>query len=190
MEPDVAARAIPTSQEAFMATRRKAAKARASTRRTSSRSAMKKVVRRARPAPKPGPSLEFNHVMIYTTDLTRALAFYEGALGFVVIDTYPGTYTRLKSPGGTTIALHVAGEGRTIDPRTQGLRLYFEVAGTRRTGAKNLVSFCNELTERGVTFVQAPTLMPWGWTHAYLRDPDGHELSLYWAGSSRLRKKR
>jgi hypothetical protein len=30
--------------------------------------------------------------------------------------------------------------------------------------------------------------MPWGWTHAYLNDPDGHEVSLYWAGVKRLRK--
>jgi hypothetical protein len=25
-------------------------------------------------------------------------------------------------------------------------------------------------------------MMPWGWRHAYLNDPDGHEISLYWAG--------
>jgi hypothetical protein len=30
--------------------------------------------------------------------------------------------------------------------------------------------------------------MPWGWKHAYLDDPDGHELSLYWAGKKRLQK--
>jgi hypothetical protein len=32
--------------------------------------------------------------------------------------------------------------------------------------------------------------MPWGWQHAYLRDPDGHQLSLYWAGPKRFRKTR
>jgi hypothetical protein len=30
--------------------------------------------------------------------------------------------------------------------------------------------------------------MPWGWRHAYLRDPDGHEVSLYWAGKARFKK--
>jgi hypothetical protein len=30
--------------------------------------------------------------------------------------------------------------------------------------------------------------MPWGWEHAYLNDPDGHEVSLYWAGDKRFRK--
>jgi hypothetical protein len=30
--------------------------------------------------------------------------------------------------------------------------------------------------------------MPWGWRHAYLDDPDGHEVSLYWAGRKRFQK--
>jgi hypothetical protein len=28
--------------------------------------------------------------------------------------------------------------------------------------------------------------MPWGWTHAYLTDPEGHEISLYSAGEARF----
>ena len=31
-------------------------------------------------------------------------------------------------------------------------------------------------------------MMPWGWRHAYLNDPDGHEISLYWAGENRMQK--
>jgi hypothetical protein len=31
-------------------------------------------------------------------------------------------------------------------------------------------------------------MMPWGWKHAYLSDPDGHELSLYRAGAKRFQK--
>jgi hypothetical protein len=27
-----------------------------------------------------------------------------------------------------------------------------------------------------------------GWTHAYLNDPDGHEVSLYSAGQKRLKR--
>jgi hypothetical protein len=29
-----------------------------------------------------------------------------------------------------------------------------------------------------------PEVMPWGWKHAYLDDPDGHEVSLDWADKS------
>jgi catechol 2,3-dioxygenase-like lactoylglutathione lyase family enzyme len=119
--------------------------------------------------------------MIYTTRLPEALGFYRDALGFRVVDMYPGAYARLTSPaGGTTIALHVVDDGQVMEARTEGLRLYFEVQG--------LDSFCDALARRGVTIDKMPEDMPWGWRHAYLRDPDGHEISLYWAGKARFAK--
>lgn len=126
-------------------------------------------------------AVEFNHAMIYTNELERALRFYRDALGFKAVDTYPGAYARLKSPsGGTTIALHVVDSGQMMNTTTEGLRLYFEV--------KRLDAFCEALEKKGVKFDQMPRDMPWGWKHAYLRDPDGHEISLYWAGKARFLK--
>jgi catechol 2,3-dioxygenase-like lactoylglutathione lyase family enzyme len=126
-------------------------------------------------------AVEFNHAMIYTTKLSRALKFYRDLLGFEVVDTYPGAYVRLKSPAGaTTIALHAVDSGQEMDPKTEGLRLYFEVA--------DLDALCKALEKKGVKFDQMPKDMPWGWKHAYLRDPDGHEISLYWAGEARFKK--
>ena len=127
-------------------------------------------------------ALEFNHAMIYTNGLARALTFYRDVLGFEVIDSFPGAYARLKSPGGaTTIALHTVEAGRApMDASCEGIRLYFEVEA--------LVPFCRALEKKGVKFDQLPKDMPWGWKHAYLRDPDGHEISLYWAGKARFRK--
>jgi catechol 2,3-dioxygenase-like lactoylglutathione lyase family enzyme len=123
--------------------------------------------------------ITFNHAMIYTADLDRALRFYGQALGFETVDSYPGAYARLKSPAGsTTIALHVLEEGQRIDSSTEGLRLYFEV--------QDLDALCEALRSEGVEFDQMPQTMPWGWRHAYLRDPDGHQISLYWAGEARL----
>ena len=125
--------------------------------------------------------VEFNHAMIYTTKLSRTLEFYRDSLGFEVVDTYPGAYVRLKSPAGvTTIALHVVDSGQKMNAKTEGLRLYFEV--------ERLDECCKVLEERGVKFDQMPKDMPWGWRHAYLRDPDGHEISLYWAGKARFQK--
>jgi catechol 2,3-dioxygenase-like lactoylglutathione lyase family enzyme len=118
--------------------------------------------------------------MIYVTELGRSLAFYRDALGFELIETYPGAYARLKSPSGTTsIALHVLDPGMELDTRRQGMRLYFEI--------EPLEAFCAGLRAKGVRLKQAPKKMPWGWTHAYLDDPDGHEISLYWAGANRFR---
>jgi catechol 2,3-dioxygenase-like lactoylglutathione lyase family enzyme len=121
----------------------------------------------------------FNHAMIYTADLGRALEFYQSALGFGLLQQEGPYYARLKSPtGSTTIALHKLEPGRTAS--SDGIRLYFEVKG--------LAAFCRKLAARGVTIREMPKKMPWGWTHAYLDDPDGHEVSLYWAGEARLKR--
>lgn len=124
-------------------------------------------------------ALEFNHAMIYVTDLRRSLKFYRDRLGFEVIETYPGAYARLKSPKGkTTIALHLLEKGKKLAPESEGVRLYFEV--------RELDDLCRELSKKKVVFDQMPETMPWGWRHAYLRDPDGHEISLYRAGRKRF----
>ena len=125
-------------------------------------------------------AVEFNHAMVYTRDLERALAFYRDLLGFEPIETQPPSYARLRSPKGhQTIGLHAVRDGQALDPRREGVRLYFEV--------RDLDALCERLAAQGVRFSQMPKDMEWGWRHAYLTDPDGHELSLYWAGERRLR---
>lgn len=127
-----------------------------------------------------GPALEFNHAMIYVRDVPRALDFYAGKLGFRVIEQFGDGYARLRSPAGRgTIALHALGEG-VHSTGAADIRLYFET--------KQLDALCRKLAAAGVTIKKMPQQMPWGWRHAYLDDPDGHEISLYWAGAKRLRK--
>jgi catechol 2,3-dioxygenase-like lactoylglutathione lyase family enzyme len=140
------------------------------------------------PAKAPAPAadegkLSFNHAMIYVKDVERGVNFYRGWLGFKLIEDfrYEGrpVYARLRAPGGDgTIALHQAGPGASVT--SDGVRLYFEV--------RDLDDFCRGLQKRGFYFTQLPTMMPWGWRHAYLNDPAGHEISLYWAGENRMKK--
>jgi catechol 2,3-dioxygenase-like lactoylglutathione lyase family enzyme len=137
---------------------------------------------RRRSGARTGPALEFNHAMIYVREVPRALDFYAGKLGFRVIEQFGAGYARLRSPAGnTTIALHQLGED-VHSADAPGIRLYFE--------AKNLDAFCRRLATAGVHIKKMPQQMPWGWRHAYLDDPDGHEISLYWAGTKRLRTSR
>jgi catechol 2,3-dioxygenase-like lactoylglutathione lyase family enzyme len=135
------------------------------------------------PAPTPEDKLTFNHAMIYAKDVQRTLDFYREWLGFRLIEDfrYEGkpVYARLRAPGGDgTIALHQAGPGASV--ASDGVRLYFEV--------RDLDDFCRRLQKRGFYFTRLPTMMPWGWRHAYLNDPEGHEISLYWAGENRMQK--
>jgi catechol 2,3-dioxygenase-like lactoylglutathione lyase family enzyme len=127
--------------------------------------------------------LTFNHAMIYVKDVDRELRFYRDLLGFKLIEDfrYDGTpvYARLRAPGGDgTIALHQAGPAVSVS--SDGVRLYFEV--------RDLDNFCRKLQKKGFYITQLPRMMPWGWRHAYLNDPDGHEISLYWAGENRMKK--
>lgn len=125
----------------------------------------------------------FNHAMVYSRDVATALRFYVDKLGLKLLENFEhegrSVYARLKSPrGSTTIALHAVAPGDEL--RTGGIRLYFEVPDLER--------FCDRLESVGVQLSQKPKQMPWGWRHAYLDDPDGHEVSLYSAGAKRLRR--
>jgi predicted enzyme related to lactoylglutathione lyase len=133
--------------------------------------------------PESGEKLTFNHAMIYVKDVERGMRFYHDMMGFKLIEDfrYEGTpvYARLRAPGGDgTIALHLAGPGAPI--ASEGVRLYFEI--------RDLDGFCRKLQQKGFYITQLPRMMPWGWRHAYLNDPDGHEISLYWAGENRMQK--
>jgi len=139
--------------------------------------------KQAAAAPADEGKLTFNHAMIYTKDVGRAIQFYREWLGFKLIEDFQfegkSVYARLRAPGGDgTIALHQAGPGASV--ASDGVRLYFEI--------RDLDGFCRGLQRRGFYFTQLPTMMPWGWRHAYLNDPDGHEISLYWAGENRMKK--
>ena len=162
-----------------MAAKKKAAK------KAATKAAKKVVKAKAKARAKPaggGGALTFNHAMIYCRDVARSTAFYRDQLGFRVVDEYPSAYARLATPAGTTIALHCLEPGQQLVPSRSGVRLYFEV--------KELDAFCQQLATLGVAFEQMPKDMPWGWRHAYLHDPDGHDISLYWAGPARLKATR
>jgi catechol 2,3-dioxygenase-like lactoylglutathione lyase family enzyme len=127
--------------------------------------------------------LAFNQAMIYVKDVERGLVFYRDLLGFKLIEDFryenKPVYARLRAPGGDgTIALHQAGPGDSVS--SDGVRLYFEV--------RELDDFCRKLQQRNFYITKLPSMMPWGWRHAYLNDPDGHEISLYWAGENRMKK--
>ncbi len=127
--------------------------------------------------------LSFNHAMIYVKDVERALRFYHDLLGFKLIEDFRfenrPVYARLHAPGGDgTIALHQAGPADSV--ASDGVRLYFEI--------RDLDGFCHRLMKEHFYITKLPAMMPWGWRHAYLNDPDGHEISLYWAGENRMKK--
>ena len=163
------------------------AAARKAVKKASTPAAKKSTARTAKktpqPAPESGEKLTFNHAMVYARDVVRSMAFYRELLGFKLIEEFKHEgitlYARLRAPGGDgTIAIHLAGPGVSL--ASDGVRLYFEI--------RELDDFCRRLQTKGFYITQLPRMMPWGWRHAYLNDPDGHEISLYWAGEKRMQK--
>ena len=178
-----------TKKKSVPAARKVAKKAPAAKKKTkaaakTSRGSTKKLTKFATAAKAvPAAGLDFNHAMIYARDVGRGIGFYRDLLGFKLIEDFrfegQSVYARLRAPAGNgTIALHQASPGAPV--ASEGVRLYFEI--------EPLDEFCRKLQAKGFYITQMPRMMPWGWRHAYLNDPDGHEISLYWAGENRMKK--
>ena len=117
--------------------------------------------------------MNLNQVTLPSTDVERSAKFYR-ELGFVQIVESEPRYARFECPdGGATFSLHQV----DASPSGPSVVLYFECA--------DLDKKCEALVKRGIRFESPPTDQRWLWREAYLRDPDGNLLCLYFAGENR-----
>ncbi|RYG13014.1 MAG: VOC family protein [Caulobacteraceae bacterium] len=115
--------------------------------------------------------MNLNQVTVQVTDVPRARAFYQ-TLGLrLIVDA--AHYARFACPGGATFSILVAD---AVQPNGTGV--YFE--------CDDLDSRVQVLKAAGLVFEADPVDQTWLWREAWLRDPDGHRLCLYFAGSNRL----
>jgi len=116
--------------------------------------------------------VRLNQVTIGSVDLGRAERFYTIlGLRLIVRDDH---YLRFECPDGdSTFSVEL----RPHVPQEEAVTVYFE--------AGELDAECARLVAEGVHFDQPPQDMPWLWREARLRDPDGHAVCLYYAGSNR-----
>lgn len=118
--------------------------------------------------------MKLNHVTLIVSDFERSTAFYR-TLGLIPIVHEPPRYARFQCPNSDiTLSVEVTGQPPSL-PRAQ---LYFECADLDRTVA--------HLKEKGIVFWQDPTDMDYLWREARLKDPDGHDIRLYFADDNRL----
>lgn len=118
--------------------------------------------------------MRLNQVTVPSTDVAKSIEFYK-RLGLIqIVDSQP-KYARFLCPyGDATFSVHHA------DELTTGSRpvVYFE--------CDDLDTKVAELKERGVEFDSDPVDQSWLWREAYLRDPDGNVICLFFAGENRL----
>ena len=120
--------------------------------------------------------MDLNQVTLPSIDVPTSMAFY-ARLGLrLVVDSAP-RYVRFALPAGrSTLSLH---EAASVTQPT-GVVIYFESASAAELDAR-----CAALAADGIVFDQLPRDETWGWREARLRDPDGHVVCLYFAGSYR-----
>lgn len=118
--------------------------------------------------------MNLNQVTVPSMDLSKSIEFYQ-KLGLILIVEALPHYARFECPdGGSTFSIHLA---ETI-PTGSGIHVYFE--------CDDLDSHVNSLMSKGITFDELPNDKNWLWREARLKDPDGNQLILFYAGENRL----
>ena len=84
-------------------------------------------------------------------------------------------YARFECPdGNSTFSVHLVDEL----PTGNGIYVYFE--------CDDLNERVTQLIDKGIQFDELPEDKSWLWREARLKDPDGNQIILYYAGQNRL----
>ena len=117
--------------------------------------------------------MNLNQVTIYSEMPVETVEFFE-KLGLKrIVDSLP-RYARLECPvGESTLSVHITSCAQTAS----NIVLYFE--------CEDLDARVEQLKAVGLVFDQDPTDRDWLWREAYLKDPNGNKICLFYAGENR-----
>ena len=117
--------------------------------------------------------MNLNQVTIYSGKPVETVEFFE-KLGLKrIVDSLP-RYARLECPDGeATLSVNIA--ENTVP--NESVVLYFE--------CDDLDAKVAELKTLGLEFEEDPADRDWLWRQAYLRDPNGNKICLFYAGDNR-----
>ncbi|MBZ2162321.1 VOC family protein [Alteromonas stellipolaris] len=116
--------------------------------------------------------MELNQVTLPVSNMDDAVGFYL-KLGFTQIVDTPH-YARFSCPdGNATFSLSL--ENEVFENNSV---IYFE--------HEHLDELYQNLSQKGIQFLQSPIEQSYLWKEAILKDPSGNKIKLYWAGENRL----
>ncbi len=115
--------------------------------------------------------MKLNQVTIGHSDYDRSVAFYT-QLGLTHIVDAPPRYARFETLAGETLSIH-----HMDQVASPGTIVYFEVEDLDRKVV--------QLERLGMIFDSHPTDQDWGWREAYIKDPAGNTICLFYAGKNR-----
>ena len=117
-------------------------------------------------------SLNLNQITIQVSDMEKSIAFYQ-LLGLRLIVKSNPHYARFECMAGdATFSLH-----KNTEEKPCNTWIYFET--------ETLDEDVQRLKASGIEFDELPKDQPWLWREAKLKDPDGNQLILYFAGDNR-----
>ncbi|WP_196893966.1 VOC family protein [Aureivirga marina] len=118
--------------------------------------------------------MNLNQITVPSLDLEKSIPFYE-KLGLKLIVKALPHYVRFEClDGNSTFSIHQTEKL----PSGEGIMIYFE--------CENLDEKVEELIKLGIQFDEMPNDKNWLWREARLKDLDGNQLILYFAGENRL----
>ena len=118
--------------------------------------------------------MNLNQITVPSLDLEKSIPFYE-KLGLKLIVKSLPHYARFECPNGdSTFSLHQTDKL----PQGDGIYIYFE--------CEKLDEQVIHLKKYGIEFELEPTDQRWLWREARLKDVDGNQIILYYAGENRL----
>ncbi|HTH37031.1 MAG TPA: VOC family protein [Pyrinomonadaceae bacterium] len=126
--------------------------------------------------------MNLNQVTIYSDNPVETVEFFKKLRLNVIVDSLP-RYARLECPDGeATLSVNIADPPK-LETRPVGsvpadnITLYFE--------CEELDAEVERLKALGLSFDEDPTDRPWLWRQAYLKDPNGNKICLFYAGDNR-----
>ncbi|TAI48139.1 VOC family protein [Flagellimonas allohymeniacidonis] len=118
--------------------------------------------------------MNLNQITVPALDLEKSITFYQ-TLGLQLIVKASPRYARFACPeGGSTFSIHLVEDL----PQGNGVMVYFECT--------QLDDKVQELVTQGISFDEMPEDRPWLWREARLKDPNGNQIILFYAGENRL----
>ncbi len=118
--------------------------------------------------------MNLNQITVCCDNMNDSIEFYK-SLGLKLIVHSEDSYSRFLCPDGdSTFSIQQTDVKENIGKT----KVYFEV--------KNLDNKVEELIAKGINFDKKPEDMPWLWREAYLKDPYGNQIILYFAGENRI----
>ncbi len=116
---------------------------------------------------------DFNFLLLHVADPAVSATFYNALLGIPIVDQSP-TFALLPLREGVMLGLWCSGD---VEPTSSGQTGASEVAfGVADAAA--VASLHADWQQRGLVFLQEPTLMSFGMTFVVC-DPDGHRLRVF-----------